>query len=286
MVFEPGSRDTAWRSSPSERAHPEHNRKTDTAHADSTAELIGKSGLFHPTWYRQVYMPPDTELSEVEHYMRFGVRAGAPPSPLFDVDYYATAFEGINFRKVNPVAHYLETPVEARANTHPLFDRAHYTKAGDKIPADVDPFFHFLAIGHAGGRAPHPLFDPGYYLETNQAVAKLTKLALAHFILYGYREGRDPHPLFNIQWYLNAHPDAAGWGNPLIHYLQIGAAEGYSPHPLFDPAWYLSQTDEPRARQRAGALSHERQRRRSEPTPAVLPELVPAHATAERGRRE
>jgi GT2 family glycosyltransferase len=234
---------------------PERTRKTEISeHADSPAELIAKSGLFHPTWYRQIYMPPDTELSEVEHYMRFGVRAGAPPSPLFDVDYYAMAHEEINFRKVNPVTHYLETPVEGRANTHPLFDRTHYAQAGDKIPPEIDPFFHFLAIGHASGRQPHPLFDPRFYLASNPAVANLTKLALAHFILYGYREGRDPHPLFSINWYLDAHPDAAGWGNPLIHYLQIGAAQGYSPHPLFDPAWYWSQTDDPRAR--ANPLAH------------------------------
>ena len=63
------------------------------------------------------------------------------------------------------------------------------------------------------GAEPHPLFDPRFYLESNPAVANLTKLALAHIILYGYREGRDPHPLFSINWYLDAHPDAAGWGN-------------------------------------------------------------------------
>src|SRR4051812_3470028 len=105
-------------------------------HAQPPAELIAKSGLFHPTWYRQVYMPPDTALSEIEHYIRFGVRAGAPPSPFFDVDYYAGVFERIDFRKTNPIIHYLETPIEARANTHPLFDRDHYAGAGPRLPPE------------------------------------------------------------------------------------------------------------------------------------------------------
>ena len=51
------------------------------------------SGLFDPQWYSATYRDVDAiGLEPLEHYLRIGIYAGRPPSPLFDVKHYFYQF--------------------------------------------------------------------------------------------------------------------------------------------------------------------------------------------------
>jgi GT2 family glycosyltransferase len=218
--------------------------KTDERQAVAAFALASR--LFQAGWYRA--RAGAIENSSVyEHYLKVGIPRLISPSPLFDVDYYASRFREIDFRKVNPIQHYLSTPLAQRASTHPLFDRHFYASADPQLPSNVDPLIHYLTSADSRNRQPHLLFDPEYYLGINPDVASSGLLPLLHFVQFGSSEGRSPHPLFSVQWYLDKCHEAPSCENALIHYLQVGQSQRYSPHPLFDPNWYLAQTDDPAA---------------------------------------
>lgn len=209
-------------------------------------------GLFDEAWYRRQAGAIDG--SAYEHYLREGISRGISPSVLFDVTYYAKAYPGTDFHKVNPVQHYIAMPVAERGETHLLFDRQFYLKAEPAIPAGVDPLFHMLTDASARRRATHPLFDSAFYLDSNPDVAASDMLPLQHFLFYGYREDRNPHPLFDIRYYRATQPGLSDSDNPLVHYLVNNTTGNQSPHPLFDPNWYLTQTGDPAAK--ASPLLH------------------------------
>jgi hypothetical protein len=224
-----------------------------TDERQAVAAFALASRLFNAGWYR-ARAGLIENASVYEHYLKVGIPRLISPSPLFDVEHYASHFPTIDFRKVNPVQHYLGMPLVQRASTHPLFDRHFYASTEPQLPSDIDPLIHYLTSADSRNRQPHLLFDPEYYLGTNPDVASSGLLPLLHFVQFGCSEGRSPHPLFSIQWYLDKYHEARSCENALIHYIQLGQSQRYSPHPLFDPDWYLSQTDDPAAS--TAALRH------------------------------
>ena len=119
-----------------------------------------------------------------------------------------------------------------RYDPFPLFDSDWYLSAyPDVASAGVNPFSHYLTAGGFSGYDPNPLFDSDWYLSTYPDVASAGVNPLMHFTTCS--DVRDPSPLFDSAWYLSTYPDVASAGvNPLLHFVTSGCVEGRFPGPL------------------------------------------------------
>jgi len=75
-----------------------------------SAELIQKSGLFDPEWYKRRY--PDIAQKGADpltHYLKRGAREGRDPSPMFSTAWYVKKYLGNVAECPNPLVHYIET---------------------------------------------------------------------------------------------------------------------------------------------------------------------------------
>jgi glycosyltransferase involved in cell wall biosynthesis len=159
-------------------------------------QLIAKSGLFDPAWYR--VQNPDVAAASMDplaHYLATGSAQGRRPNPLFDSAWY---------RAQNP----------------------------DVVAAGMEPLAHYIVAGSAEGRRPNPLFNPAWYRAQNPDVAAAGMEPLAHYLATGSAEGRRPNSHFDPAWYRAQNPDVAAAGTePLAHYLAVGSAERRPPCP-------------------------------------------------------
>lgn len=72
-------------------------------------DLIKTSGLFDENWYLNEY--PDvkqSELSALEHYLRFGGFEGRKPNPNFDSAFYLSQYRDVVEAGLNPLVHYIK----------------------------------------------------------------------------------------------------------------------------------------------------------------------------------
>jgi GT2 family glycosyltransferase len=125
------------------------------SNAEACAEVTYDPGhIFDAEWYLD--QNPDAResgLGALDHYLRFGVKAGYSPHPLFDAEFY---------RRTYP-EHLLDCQDSLR----------HYATTGWKL-----------------GCKPNPSFDPEFYLSTYPDVAASGVEPLTHFIVAGKCEGR------------------------------------------------------------------------------------------------
>jgi hypothetical protein len=126
------------------------------------------SKIFVPDHYRTIANLSDatTDLDAFVHFMKYGLPAGASPTPLFDPTFYDQVTKS--------------SRVVARGNE--------------------SAFVHWLEYGYAAKIVPTPLFDDRYYLATNPDVASAKIWGFEHFITSGMEEGREPHPWFDSAW--------------------------------------------------------------------------------------
>lgn len=77
----------------------------------------------------------------------------------------------------------------------PFFDRGYYlSRYPDVASANVDPVWHYCAIGWKEGRDPSAAFDTSYYLRENRDVAAAGINPFVHYIGSGRNEDRKPVP--------------------------------------------------------------------------------------------
>jgi GT2 family glycosyltransferase/glycosyltransferase involved in cell wall biosynthesis len=148
--------------------------------------------------------------------------------PLFDVDWYLTAYPDVARSGVNPLVHYLKNGWREGRNPNGLFDVRWYLEAYPDVSKEgVEPLEHFVKYGWREARNPNPIFDTRWYLEAYPDLASAGVNPLEHYLKYGWREGRKPSVIFDAQWYLDHNPDILNAGlNPLEHYLRYGWKEG------------------------------------------------------------
>jgi glycosyltransferase involved in cell wall biosynthesis len=243
-------------------------------------EILHKSPLVDPVWYRQTYPDlRDAPIDVARHYLEHGAREGRNPHPLFDTQWYLEENNDVARAEVNPLIHYIKHGWRERRSPHPLFDIDWYQDQFKKSASEmVEPLTHYMTIGWRLKRSPHPLFDPDFYcqgcpsaesyphllhfalsepadqktphilfeaqwyLENNQEIADARLSPLYHYLRFGWKKNRQPSPLFDSIWYLERYPDVAAVGiNPFIHYLKHGWREKRSPNPFFDSKWYLEK---------------------------------------------
>ncbi|MGZ9809365.1 rhamnosyltransferase WsaF family glycosyltransferase [Pseudoroseicyclus sp. H15] len=120
----------------------------------------------------------------------------------------------------------------------------------DVAEAGVNPFLHFLQVGHAEARPLHgreagpgpqpvgevsdedlanvaPFFDAAFYRARHPHLEGDDASLARHYMVVGWRQGHDPSPEFSTSYYLVNAPDLiAADINPLLHYALAGRAEG------------------------------------------------------------
>ncbi len=130
------------------------------ARLNDEVEILHKSALLDPVWYRQTYPDlHDKPIDVARHYLEHGALEGRNPHPLFDTRFY------------------LEQNQDLAAST-------------------TNPLLHYILIGWKEGRNPHPVFDVRWYLDQNPDVKGDGVEPLGHYIRYGRNEGRSPSPHF------------------------------------------------------------------------------------------
>ncbi len=80
-----------------------------------------------------------------------------------------------------------------------LFDATWYLRRyGDVAQGRLDPWAHFLRLGHGLGRAPGPQFCPRAYLAAHPDVAAADADPLRHYLTRGRAEGRTLRPATQV----------------------------------------------------------------------------------------
>jgi hypothetical protein len=211
---------------------------------------IGRSGLFHETWYRSRNPEvAERRLHPLVHFLTIGAAARRDPHPLFSTEFYLGQVGDLVGPGENAVHHYLTHGWRTCCSPHPLFEPTYYLAQNpDVARLGLNPLTHYLGYGATERRNPHPLFDIRFYLHEHPEVLDSGLDPLTHFVVTGARDGRSPHPLFDSVYYLDTYPDVAaeGW-NALEHFVRCGWREGRNPSPAFDVAHYLDRHPDVRA---------------------------------------
>lgn len=182
---------------------------------------------------------------------RYEVSVPALVKEHVDTKFYCDRYPDVRKSGIDPVVHYYRWGAAEGRNPTRYFDtRAYEAEAGDRIPAGMNPFLHFLQtvgppeagnqartfISRAELQAMLRLFDLNFYIEYNGLHGHGLKSAYAglmHYVDQGWTEGFDPSPGFSTKTYLRANPDVALNNiNPLLHYVSTGRGEGREPLPL------------------------------------------------------
>ncbi|MEG4349344.1 hypothetical protein QUA74_06350 [Microcoleus sp. LAD1_D3] len=183
--------------------------------------MLEIDSLFNESYYIRTYPEAKAQaIGGLTHFLSVGNQKGYNPSPLFDTQFYLSAYPGV----------------------------AEAVQAG-KITA-ID---HFISYGQYEGRDPITEFNTTEYLQKNPdvRVAITTSAAqpdpltaYSHFVKFGQFEGREIGAKFNATYYLQANPDVAvaiatnpgKQLSPLQHYLEYGMQEGRAAiPPLLQP---------------------------------------------------
>lgn len=77
-----------------------------------------------------------------------------------------------------------------RNNFNPQYYRGKYVDLSE----DIDVLAHFCDVGWIEKRDPSPVFNTEYYLQANQDVAKANINPYVHYLNLGHTEGRKPQP--------------------------------------------------------------------------------------------
>jgi GT2 family glycosyltransferase len=197
------------------------------------------SPLFSVEWYATAASRQfANSIEAIEHYLETGAAKGFSPHPLFSPDYYGR-ISGTPRSSID-LTNFLQNRTPAYATTHPLFDPLYYLRCNpDVADAGLNPFIHFLIVGWREGRNPSAYFDVALYLDEQADVKRAGLNPLQHYIVTGSREGRRAHACFDTAYYLSGAADVAAAGTePLAHFAEYGDTEGRGCHPLFDPIFY------------------------------------------------
>jgi hypothetical protein len=200
-------------------------------------EILRKSPLLDPVWYRQTYADlRHTPVDVARHYLEHGAAEGRNPGPLFDTKFYLKQNPDVAASEANPLVHYvLHGEKEGRA-----------LRRSVGLERDVE-------------RIPVSTLDAAEFAAVPKRAADKDAAQVGGADEYDANPQR-PNPsllrFFDADWYRrhNLSPLSIQ-GDPLDHYLKRGHAMGLVPHPWFRPAEYYSLFDDV-AQTGATALEH------------------------------
>ena len=76
--------------------------------------------------------------------------------PAFDADYYLRANADVRLKKLDPIKHFIDFGWREGRNPTALFDIRSYSAENDDI-GEMNPFYHYVTIGHPEGRRGNPI---------------------------------------------------------------------------------------------------------------------------------
>jgi glycosyltransferase involved in cell wall biosynthesis len=258
-------------------------------------KVLAGSGVFQPDWYVAAY--PDLaalDIDPLQHYYDYGFAEGRRPNKYFDAQWYLERYPDVAESGLPPLvhyvvrgeaegrqpsvmfhpawyrtrysvpngylalAHYLDNCCDGRLSPIPEFDIDFYARHHpDVIDAGVDPFHHYITIGHKEGRAPSDAFDGRWYAN-RYLYGDSSTIPFMHWLqnrdkpgVYGKMPAANPlesdiakireRGLLDESYYLNRNPDVAkAKVDPVWHYVVAGEREGRRPSAKFDPVFYLA----------------------------------------------
>ncbi|MDM0028701.1 glycosyltransferase [Variovorax saccharolyticus] len=175
------------------------------------AEVVGRSNLFDPNFYRLAY--PDVEgsgLPPLSHFMRIGLPAGRHPSASFAPDFYACLNKDVD----GPASSFL----------HYLRQGRHEVRPTAPAPFSGPHFESILEEVRQSG-----WFDADFYRTAHPALEQSEMDPLTHYLVVGYRHYIEPSAKISTRSYIGRYPDIRRAGlNPLVHWLRYGKHEGRS----------------------------------------------------------
>lgn len=232
--------------------------------------------MFNEDYYCTIY-PEYKEKCALPllHYVKYGWKEGANPSPLFNTTIYLAANEDILRLGISPLEH-LATRVAAQESVPSLFAQVKdWEKLSKLVRSHLEDIMCYLAV-RAG------LFNEEYYLRTYPDV-KEEASGLTHYRKNGWREKRrisslvSPENfdesagnplfqlfekdqegleliaaltdnelrmkctaagLFNADYYEFTYPEVAQYArDSFLHYMLYGWRLGYNPSPTFNTRW-------------------------------------------------
>jgi GT2 family glycosyltransferase len=203
-------------------------------------EILRKSPLLDPVWYRQTYIDlRDTPIDVARHYLEHGADERRNPHPLFDTSFYLEQNPDVVASGMNPLVHYILYGAAEGRKPNAFSDPASNAEVGandvnpsehlaDVVPssaplvgAESDYTFRDLVISSG-------LFDGRWYLERYPDVGAAKWDPLEHFIIHGAAEFRDPNPIFDGEYYANRHPTYhTVCASPFEHYLRVSKSSGH-----------------------------------------------------------
>jgi hypothetical protein len=193
--------------------------------------LIAPSGLVDAMYFQiNAAHRFEAELDPALHYCRFGAARGLKPSTAFDPVWYAESNPVIERLRINPLSHYIVEGETANRRPVPWFDPEWY-RSEYEVPTGVLALTHYLAHRRGGTVSPNPLFDTKWYVGCHGASIPAEVDPFSHFLLSGAMRDIDPSPRFDARAWRHRHmaplaaegqselPVAAR--NPLVHYLRL-----------------------------------------------------------------
>jgi GT2 family glycosyltransferase len=93
---------------PTGRVEPDGRQTSHSSSAlSSDAQLIAKSGLFDPAWYRARNPDLPSDMDPLVHYVTIGSSEGRRPNALFDPKWYCVQNPDVRLSGMEPLAHYI-----------------------------------------------------------------------------------------------------------------------------------------------------------------------------------
>ena len=148
-------------------------------------ELLHKSPLLDPVWYRQNYSDlRDTPIDVARHYLEHGAAEGRNPHPMFDTKYYLEQNPDVAKAGMNPLVHYIRFGASERRAAYPpkndnvqISPDVHGHSPHQRNPAPIAP----SASNAEPGIKPPPLvagskLDPAELYRRNAQVVSAVRL--------------------------------------------------------------------------------------------------------------
>ena len=147
-------------------------------------EILHKSPLVDPVWYRRTYCDVrDTPIDVARHYLEHGAAEGRNPHPLFDTNFYLEQNPDVVADGANPLVHYITYGAKEGRDPHRLFDTQWYLgQIPDPLRSEVNALAHYLTEGWRQELSPHPEIKGNSYSEENRRLSGQAGNAPAEFV--------------------------------------------------------------------------------------------------------
>src|SRR5208283_5087716 len=156
-----------------------------------------------------------------EHYLMVGWREGRNPCALLATRYYWSQLGNIE-PKPEPITHYRTEGGAKGIKPHPLFDGDWFASAYPD-ERSLTPLERYYEAGWEPSVAPSPVFDTARYIRHRTDLAPRRPTPLEDYILHGSKIGITPNALFSSSFYKQENPDVvAADHEPYQHYCEYG----------------------------------------------------------------